>query len=158
MRRRLGPPADRGAAGPGRTDSARLAGVVAMAALMAGCAGPRPVLYPNEHYQSVGPESAQRDVADCRRRAEAAGASPGSSEAGQAAGSTVVGAGVGAAGGAVGGAIVGAAGTGAAIGAASGAVTGLLAALFRRPAPSPAYTAFVDRCLRERGYETTGWS
>ena len=65
---------------------------------------------------------------------------------------------LGAAGGAVGGAIVGAAGTGAAIGAASGAVTGLLAALFRRPTPSPAYTAFVDRCLQERGYETTGWN
>jgi hypothetical protein len=65
---------------------------------------------------------------------------------------------VGAAGGAVGGAIGGGAGIGAAIGAASGAVVGFLSTIFgRRPAPSAAYTNFVDRCLRERGYEPTGW-
>jgi hypothetical protein len=69
-----------------------------------------------------------------------------------------VGAGVGAAGGAVGGAISGGAGIGAAIGAASGAVIGFLSSLFgRRPGPNATYTNFVDRCLREKGYEPIGW-
>jgi len=68
-----------------------------------------------------------------------------------------VGAGVGAAGGAVGGAVVGAAGSGSAIGAASGATMGLLRGLFSSPSPSQAYMRFVDRCLKERGYEPMGW-
>ena len=43
------------------------------------------------------------------------------------------------------------------IGAASGAVIGFLSTILGgRRAPSAAYTNFVDRCLRERGYEPTG--
>jgi hypothetical protein len=90
--------------------------------------------------------------------AKTAGADRQTDGAGELATGTAVGAGVGAAGGAVGGAIGGGAGIGAAIGAASGAVVGFLGAIFgRRSAPSAAYTNFVDRCLRERGYEPTGW-
>jgi hypothetical protein len=129
-------------------------GLVALAAT--GCAGPRPILYPNAHLQTVGPEAAERDISECRRRAEAAGAQE-TPEAGQVAGSAAVGAGIGAATGAVGGAIAGAAGTGAGIGAVTGVLAGILDAVFRRSPPSPAYTGFVDRCLRERGYEPTGW-
>jgi hypothetical protein len=29
--------------------------------------------------------------------------------------------------------------------------------LFRRSEPSAAYRGFVDRCLRERGYDPVGW-
>ena len=50
-----------------------------------------------------------------------------------------------------------AAATGAGIGAVTGVLAGILDAVFRRSPPSPAYTGFVDRCLRERGYEPTGW-
>ena len=125
---------------------------------LVGCATYRPVLYPNAHLQEVGQEGADRDIEECEKMAKAAGASPGTGKAGEVASGTAVGAGVGAAGGAVGGAIGGGAGIGAAIGAASGAVVGFLRTIFRgRPAPSPAYTNFVDRCLRERGYEPTGW-
>ena len=73
------------------------------------CAGPKPILYPNAHLQTVGQDAAKQDIAECREMAEAAGAKPGEGKAGQVAGSTAVGAGVGAAGGAVGGAIYGAA-------------------------------------------------
>jgi hypothetical protein len=128
-----------------------------LTASMAGCSGPQPILYPNDHYQTVGAEGAKRDVAECREMAEAAGASPGRGKAGQVAGSTAAGAGIGAAGGAVGGAVVGAAGSGSAIGAAGGATVGLLRGLFRRPKPGQGYKNFVDRCLRERGYEPVGW-
>jgi hypothetical protein len=30
--------------------------------------------------------------------------------------------------------------------------------IFSRPQPSGAYKNFVDRCLRERGYEPVGWN
>jgi hypothetical protein len=48
---------------------------------------------------------------------------------------------------------------GAAAGAVGGAVAGFLGSLFSRDRNHDgAYRSFVDRCLRERGYETTGWS
>lgn len=131
------------------------------AMLVAGCAGPRPVLYPNAHLQSVGKDVAEEDIAACRQAAESAGAKAGGGEAGRVATRTAVGAGVGAASGAVGGAISGAAGRGSMIGAASGATWGLLMGLFSAASgssqPSQAYTNFVDRCLQEKGYEVTGW-
>lgn len=128
-----------------------------LALVLAACSGPKPILYPNAYLRSVGQEAAQQDLAECQRMAKEAGARPGEGKTRQVAGSTVTGAGVGAAGGAVGGAVVGAAGRGSAIGAASGATMGLLRGLFRRPHPGQAYTSFVDRCLRERGYEPVGW-
>ena len=131
-----------------------LATVVALVAV--GCATPKPILYPNAHLQTVGSEAAGRDIGECRQLAETAGARD-TPEAGQVAGAAAVGAGLGAASGAVGGAIVGAAGSGAGIGAVVGGLGGVLGAVFRRPGPSPAYVGFVDRCLRERGYEPTGW-
>jgi len=131
--------------------------VLLVGGLIAACAGPKPILYPNGHYQAVGPEIAKQDIAECRDVAEAAGARPTEGRAGRVAGSTAVGAGVGAAGGAVGGAVVGAAGRGSAVGAASGATIGLLRGLFTRPRPGQAYMNVVDRCLKEKGYEPMGW-
>jgi outer membrane lipoprotein SlyB len=131
--------------------------VLAMALALGGCASTRPILYPNTHYNSVGAEVAERDIAACIELAEAAGADSATSSAGQAAISTGAGAAVGAASGAVGGAVVGAAGSGSAIGAASGATAGLLRWLFSKPERSPAFENFVNRCLQERGYEITGW-
>lgn len=135
----------------------RSVGVVVLLVSLLGCAGPRPILFPNAHLASVGKEAAERDIAECRELAKAAGARPGAGKEAQVAGSTAVGAGVGAAAGAAGGAVVGAAGRGAAIGAVSGAAGGFLGGLFRRPKPSQAYMNFVDRCLKERGYEPVGW-
>lgn len=127
-------------------------------ALLIGCAGPRPVLYPNDHLQAVGQGRADQDIAECRQLAEGAGASPGTGAEGRAAGDTVAGGAIGGATGAVGGAILGNAGTGAAVGAATGATAGLMRSLFRGGGgPSPAYRNVVDRCLRERGYEPMGW-
>jgi outer membrane lipoprotein SlyB len=129
--------------------------VIALA--VEGCASTRPVLYPNEHFNAVGSEAAERDIASCMDLAASAGADSDGSDAGQAAARTAGGAAVGAASGAVGGAVVGAAGSGAAIGAASGATAGLLHWIFSKPKRSPAFENFVNRCLQERGYETVGW-
>jgi hypothetical protein len=132
--------------------------VVALVLGLTACATTRPVLYPNAHYQSVGPAVADRDIEECENKAKTAGIDRYKGRAGDVAAGTAVGAGVGAAGGAAGGAVSGGAGIGAAIGAASGAVIGFLGSLLgRRPEPSAAYINFVDRCLRDKGYEPTGW-
>jgi predicted small lipoprotein YifL len=130
--------------------------------VIAGCGARRPVLYPNEQVNKVGDATAQHDIDDCMSRAEQYIKSGGQTEqvARQVGGRTAVGAGVGAATGAVGGAIAGNPGEGAAIGAASGATAGLLSGIvdsWGSREVDPVYANFVDRCLRERGYEPIGW-
>ena len=133
--------------------------IVALAAvLLAGCAGPKPVLYPNEQLRAVGQAQADQDIAECRQIAEQAGASAGSGTAGRAAGRTVAGGAIGGAVGAAGGAVLGRPGTGAAFGAATGATAGLMRSMLGGGGePSQPYRNVVDRCLRERGYEPAGW-
>ena len=123
---------------------------------VASCA-PKPILYPNQHYKDVGQETAERDIEDCSQMAKDAGATASRGKTGQVAGSTAGGGAVGSAAGAVGGAVVGHPGRGAMVGAASGATAGFLRGLFRRSPPSQAYKQFVQRCLKERGYDPVGW-
>ncbi|OGC01479.1 MAG: cell envelope biogenesis protein OmpA [candidate division NC10 bacterium RIFCSPLOWO2_12_FULL_66_18] len=132
----------------------RFAVALVLAGTLSGCASQKPVLYPNAHLARVGQAQAERDMAECKQLADQfikSGA------AGTVAGSTAVGAGAGAAVGAAGGAIRGQASTGAAVGAATGATGGFLRGLFKASEPNPVYKNFVDRCLRERGYEPVGW-
>jgi outer membrane lipoprotein SlyB len=127
-----------------------------VATILLGCAGVRqPVLYPNAHMQQMGKAQADQDVANCRALASQYAQSGAGKEIAQ---DTVIGGAGGAAVGAVGGAVSGyGAGRGAGVGAATGATAGLLRGLFRRTEPSPVQKNFVDRCLRERGYEVIGW-
>ena len=124
---------------------------------LVGCAGPRPVLYPNNHFEQVGQERADHDVVECKEWADEYVSQ--TNAGGKVVGQTAAGGAIGAASGAVGGAITGSPGLGAAIGAAVGATQGFLVGLFRAGSsdPSPAYQNFVNRCLKERGYETMGW-
>jgi uncharacterized protein YcfJ len=126
-------------------------------ALFTACAAPKPVLYPNSHYQRAGAEVADRDIDECREMAKDAGATASQGKSGQVAGSTAAGGAIGSASGAVGGAVVGHPGRGAMVGAAAGATGGFLRGLFRRSPPSNAYKQFVQRCLKERGYDPVGW-
>lgn len=128
------------------------------ALLLTACAGaPEPVLYPNARLNEVGQAQAQQDIAACKQLAASGGANPAPDQAGRAARNTAVGGAAGGATGAVGGAILGNAGRGAAFGAATGATAGLVRSIFSSPKPSGAYKNFVDRCLREKGYEPVGW-
>lgn len=128
--------------------------------LALGCAARRPVLYPNDQYQRVGDAVAQRDIEECMQRADTyvkTGSTAGPA-AGHAATGTAVGGASGAAIGAVGGAVSGNAGEGAAVGAATGATAGLLHSIFSQSTSTdPVFASFVDRCLREKGYEPIGW-
>ena len=138
--------------------------VLSLAFLLASCAAQRPALYPNEQLKRVGRGVAERDIDQCLHEAEeyVASENRGGKAAEETAGSAGVGAVTGAAGGAAGGAVVGHAGrsaaAGAAGGAAAGATWGLIRGLTRKQSPSPVYQNFVDRCLRERGYEPIGWN
>lgn len=135
----------------------RPASALALVLFVAACSGPQPVLYPNGHLAQVGRDAADRDIAQCREMAEAAGANQGEGKGGQAAGGAVAGGAIGGAAGAAGGAVVGSPGTGAAVGAATGAAAGFMRGLFKRSKPSQAYRNFVNRCLADRGYEVVGW-
>ena len=123
--------------------------------LLMACSQKRPVLYPNYQLQQVGNETAQTEIDDCVSFAKEYVASSNSS--GKVAKSTAQGGAVGAAGGAATGAVLGSIGRGAAAGAAGGAAVGCLQGLFRSPEPDPVFRQFVERCLREKGYEPIGW-
>jgi outer membrane lipoprotein SlyB len=138
--------------------------VLLLLVAVAGCGARRPVLYPNEHYNAVGDAVAQRDIDECMTRAKAHAKSGGAEaeKAKEVARQTGFGAASGAAIGAVGGAVGGGgAGRGAAVGAATGATAGLIHGLFGGffgpKAPDPLVANYVDRCLREKGYELVGW-
>jgi hypothetical protein len=137
--------------------------ILCLPLIVLGCAAQRPVLYPNAQLKRVGTTAAGRDVDECMKRADEYVRSGG--ENGKALEGAGIGAGtgavIGAAGGAAGGAVVGRAGTWAGIGAASGAAGGATRAavheMFRKRGPSPVYKNFVNRCLRDQGYDPIGW-
>lgn len=125
--------------------------------IISACSAPQPILYPNDHLKNVGNSTSEQDIDECRRLAENYGTNSGSGKAGTTMRDTAIGATAGAATGAVGGAIAGRAGRGAAIGAATGATAGLLRGIFSRPQRNPTHTKFVNRCLKEKGYDVIGW-
>ena len=128
---------------------------------LSACAGHRPVLSPNTYLIRVGSSVAQRDVDECMRLAEISSTDRAETPKESAAADTVTNTAVGAAAGGAGGAVVGRAGQGAAAGAAGGAAASLTSAVLRglwsSEPPDPSYREFVDRCLREKGYEPAGW-
>lgn len=123
--------------------------------ILAGCAVKQsPVLYPNDHLRSVGDAQAQVDIEKCSQMAEDyIKANPGAKVVG---GVIVGGAGGSVVGGAV-GAVTGNLGRGVGIGAAAGAASGLVRGAYKASQPSPVYKAFVNRCLKEKGYDPIGW-
>lgn len=110
--------------------------LVLLAVLLSACSAPKPILYPNAHFQQIGQAGADQDIAECFEMAKDAGVGSSQGKSGQVVGSTVAGAAIGSAAGAVGGAIVGRPGRGAMVGAASGATAGLLRGLFRKSPPA----------------------
>jgi uncharacterized protein YcfJ len=134
--------------------------LVSLAAILvviaaAGCATQRPVLYPNAKLKQVGNEAAQHDIDACIQLAKESGVehSGGEKVARRGVGGAIVGGAVGAGVGAVRGDIGRSAAAGAAGGAAGGAASGAI----HSGEPDSVYKGFVQRCLRERGYDVIGW-
>jgi hypothetical protein len=61
----------------------RLCSALIIMFLGAGCATPKPILYPNAHLQEVGEEVAGRDIDECREMAKDAGATESQGRSGQ---------------------------------------------------------------------------
>lgn len=121
---------------------------------LTACAAQRPVLYPNNHLKAVGEAQAKQDIDDCIRQAENyVKTHPEAKIAESTAKGGVTGAVVG---GAV-GAVTGNLGRGLGAGAAGGAAWGFMRGLFKSAEPSPVQKEFVNRCLKEKGYEPIGW-
>ncbi len=129
--------------------------LLVISAIVSGCAAQRPVLYPNETLKRQGSARAEQAVNDCMQLAQTHGMS--TNRAGNVTGETISGGAEGAASGAAIGAVLGDAGAGAGAGAAGGASRGLVRGLFGADEPDPVFRGFVDRCLREKGYEPIGW-
>ncbi len=122
---------------------------------LVGCgASQKPVLYPNNQLKTVGNDQAQRDINDCMQTAEACVKKNQDSKVAEGA---VKGGAIGAATGAAIGAVTGNFGRGLAAGAAGGAAGGATHGLFKAAEPSPVYKNFVNKCLKEKGYEPIGW-
>lgn len=135
----------------------RPVGVVASALLvaccvaLAGCSTSRPVVY-------EGGSVSQADIDACERLARQAGAD--GNKAGEVARDTAIGAAAGGAATGVYGAVRGYSDVGnrTAAGAAAGAAVGMIRGAVRTSEPSSAFKAYVNRCLRERGYDVVGWN
>ena len=120
------------------------------------CAKQRPVLYPNSTIQEEGSQASQAAIDECMRLADNYGAS--GNVSGEIAKEAAENAAVGGTAGAVAGAIYdGKLGKGAAAGAASAGAATVTRGLFRSHKPDPVFRNFVERCLREKGYEPIGW-
>lgn len=134
--------------------ASRNASLLAVVVLLAGCATAQPVLYPNAASQLGGKAGSEAAVKACTDQADAADLSKGSNEVARSTGTGAV---IGGVTGAAVGAVFGNAGRGAAAGAAGGGAHGLVGGLFRAKQPSPVYQAYVNRCLRDKGYDVIGW-
>jgi outer membrane lipoprotein SlyB len=129
--------------------------ILILGGLLCGCAAKRPVLYPNHHLTLVGSQGAEADIDACMELARGYGA--GASAGGEIAKDTTTGAAVGGATGAAVGAVLGNFGKGAAAGAAGGAAGALTRGVIRSGDPDPTFRRFVEKCLRDKGYEPIGW-
>ncbi len=103
----------------------------------------------------MGKQVSEQDIEQCMQLASGANleGSKGGEVAKQAAGGAAIG---GAAGGAY-GLVTGNAGQRAAGGAAAGAAAGAVRGAMRSGDPDPLYRRFVEKCLRDLGYEVIGW-
>jgi hypothetical protein len=124
---------------------------VALVLALSACSTTRPVVY-------GGGSVAQADIDACKQLARQAGAN--GNAAGKVARDTAVGAAAGGAATGVYGAVRGHSNVGnrAAAGAAAGAAVGLIGGAVRSTEPSGTFKAYVNRCLRERGYDVVGWN
>jgi len=118
------------------------------------------MLRANAKLQLQGREAAKLDVADCQKKAEAAGLKPGTSNR---SGNVAAGAGLGLIAGAAVGATSGLVGgvpgvtIGAAVGATLGVIIGSVGGAYRPLDPDPPYGDAVVRCLFDKGYDVSGW-
>ncbi|OQW38307.1 MAG: hypothetical protein A4C66_12110 [Nitrospira sp. HN-bin3] len=135
--------------------------LIAMLLLLAvsACTGPQPTLRSNKQLHLYGRQLAQQEIDFCQRQAEQSGLGHGTNQTTNAATGAVLGLTLGGAVGASAGAWGGLVGVaiGAAAGSALGFTVGLLGGTFKPLEPDPPYAEAVTKCLKDKGYEVSGW-
>lgn len=133
--------------------------VVATLVSLTACAEPQPILRSNKHLHLYGRQMAQQEIEACRIKIEEAGLRPGTNQSANAAAGAVLGLTLGGAVGASAGVVGGLPGIaiGAAAGSAIGFTVGLLGGTFKPLEPNPPYADAVTKCLKDKGYEVSGW-
>lgn len=126
---------------------------------LTACTGPQPILRSNKQLHLHGRQVAQQEIESCQNMVERAGLRPGVYQSANAASGAVLGLTLGGAVGASAGIIGGLPGVtiGAAVGSALGLTVGLLGGTFKPLEPEPPYADAVESCLKEKGYEVSGW-
>ncbi len=123
------------------------------------CSGPQPILRSNKQLHMYGRQVAQQEIDFCQQRADNSGLQHGTNQSTNAATGAVLGLTLGGAVGASAGVVGGLPGIaiGAAAGSAIGFTVGLLGGTFKPLEPDPPYADAVTKCLKEKGYEVSGW-
>lgn len=123
------------------------------------CAGPQPILRSNKQLHLHGRQVAHQAIESCQRQVDRIGLRPGVHQSANAATGAVLGLTLGGAVGASAGIIGGLPGVtiGAAVGSALGLTIGLLGGTFKPLEPEPPYADAVESCLKDKGYEVSGW-
>jgi len=130
--------------------------IAVLITIIASACVKRPVLYPNERFQTIGREMAEYHVDQCIEKAKKAGLKD-ESKGGEVANRSAIGALSGAAVGAAVGAVTGNVGREAGIGAAAGGTSGLISGIFSAKEPDPVHKRYVEECLKEQGFEPAAW-
>jgi outer membrane lipoprotein SlyB len=131
---------------------------VLLLVILAGCASTaevQPVLYPNARLQQAGRAAADQEIQECRQLARDHGVRE--TRDGEVARKSAGGAAIGGAAGGAWGLVSGDAVERALAGAAAGAATGAVRGTLQSGETSPLFKNFVQKCLRDRGYEVIGW-
>lgn len=128
---------------------------IILAVAFLSCAQQRPVLYPNAQLERVGKSAAEADIDACIRLATDYGAKEDGGM--KVAKDTGTGAAIGGAAGAAVGAVTGNLGRGAAAGAAGGGAAAMTRSALNSGKPDPVFKNFVEKCLRDKGYQPIGW-
>ncbi len=133
--------------------------VYALLVSLAACSGPQPILRSNKQLHLYGKQMAQQEIEFCRKQVEKTGLRHGTNQSANAATGAVLGLTLGGAVGASAGVVGGLPGVtiGAAAGSGLGFIIGLLGGTFMPLEPEPPYADAVRHCLKEKGYEISGW-
>lgn len=135
--------------------SITLLATLTLVTLSAGCSSKQPIVYPNAHLERVGHGQYEADLQSCVAKADEYASAP--SQSGQIAERATKGAVIGAASGAAAGAVLGRSGTRAGARAAGRGTSGLVSGLFGADGPHPVVRRFIERCMRDKGYDIIGW-
>ena len=119
------------------------------------CSQQRPVLYPDAHLTYVGKEAAEADIDECIQLAIDYGAKENRGK--KVAKDTAKGTAIGVAAGTAVGAVTGNVGRGAAVGAAGGGAASMTRSMVNSDKPDQVFRRFVEKCLRDKGYDPVGW-